>query len=441
MQKSSKEPTAGFEGLGLSPLSLEAIKKAGYKTPSPIQSAFIPKALAGGDCTGQARTGTGKTAAFMFPIFEQIDCEQTYVQAIVLTPTRELSEQVAAEGRKLACNRPARIACCVGGKFIKRQIEEIQKGAQVIVGTPGRILDLMSRRILNFDKLKVAVLDEADRMLDIGFRPDIEKILRHCPTERQTLLLSATMPDAVERLAKRYMRNPDRVDLSQDQVMTDTVQQFYVTVDAPRKFKALVQLLIQERPQQAIVFCRTKRGADKLFHKLGRRLPNIAQMHGDLQQSARDRSMKAFRDGSVRMLIATDVVGRGIDVTGVSHIINYDVPEFCDDYVHRVGRTGRLSSGEKGFAFTFVTIEEGEQLTNIEKRINRLLPAYVLQNGAAQRDASSGDIRDAIAAAPPAPVASAEPISEVVPSQPEEDPWAWVDDFTTGQAVAEAGAA
>lgn len=421
---------AGFAGLGLSPLSLEAIKKAGYKTPSPIQSAFIPKALTGGDCTGQARTGTGKTAAFMFPILERIDCESNAVQAIVLTPTRELSEQVAAEGRKLSINRPARIACCVGGKYIKRQIEEIQRGAQVIVGTPGRILDLMSRRILNFDKLRVAVLDEADRMLDIGFRPDIEKILRHCPTERQTLLLSATMPEPVERLAKRYMRNPDRVDLSQDQVMTDTVQQFYVSVDPHRKFRALVQLLLQERPGQAIVFCRTKRGADKLFHRLSRRLKDIAQMHGDLQQNVRDRAMKAFREGSVRMLIATDVVGRGIDVTGVSHIINFDVPEFCDDYVHRVGRTGRLSSGEKGFAFTFVTIEEGEQLTNIEKRINKLLPAYVLHHDELKLEISR-------ARELPAPESVVETVAaSTEPAAPAEDPWDWVDDFTAAGAGA-----
>ena len=434
MQKSSQEPTAGFASLGLSPLSLDAIKKAGYKTPSPIQAAFIPKALTGGDCTGQARTGTGKTAAFMFPILERIDCEQTHVQAIVLTPTRELSEQVAAEGRKLSINRAARIACCVGGKFIKRQIEEIQRGAQVIVGTPGRILDLMSRRILNFEHLRVAVLDEADRMLDIGFRPDIEKILRHCPTERQTLLLSATMPEPVERLAKRYMRNPDRVDLSQDQVMVDTVQQFYVSVDAHRKFRALVQLLLQERPQQAIVFCRTKRGADKLYHRLSRRLPDIAQMHGDLQQNVRDRAMKAFRDGSVRMLIATDVVGRGIDVTGVSHIVNFDVPEFCDDYVHRVGRTGRLSSGEKGFAFTFVTIEEGEQLTNIEKRINRLLPPYVIDHIGAQLEVT----RARELSPPPEPTVEVASVP-TVEAVPEEDPWAWVDDFTC-QTASEAGA-
>lgn len=438
MQNTSVEPQNGFFTLGLSPASLEAIHNVGYKVPSPIQAAFIPIAVKGVDCTGQARTGTGKTAAFMLPILERVDPDQAQIQAVVLTPTRELSEQVAAEGRKLSSNRPVRIVCCVGGKYIKRQIEEIKRGAHVIVGTPGRILDLMSRRIISFDQIRIAVLDEADRMLDIGFRPDIEKILRTCPTERQTLLLSATMPPQVERLAKRYMRNPDRVDLSQDQVVVDTVQQYYITVDAHRKFQALVQLLLQERPKQAIVFCRTKRGADKLYHRLSKRLPHVAQMHGDLQQNVRDRAMKAFREGEVRMLIATDVVGRGIDVTGVSHIINFDVPEFCDDYVHRVGRTGRLSSGEQGFAFTFVTIEEGEQLTGIEKRINRLLPSYHLENMPAAAGARARSLES------PAPVSEAvaetSPAAEAAPpSEPEEDPWGWVDDFTC--STAEAGAA
>ena len=375
MENAVIEPAAGFSNLGLSPASLAALKHVNYEIPSPIQAAFIPKAVSGADCIGQARTGTGKTAAFVLPILERIDPESLLVQAIVLTPTRELSEQVAAECRRLSYTRPVHTACCVGGKQIRRQIEALKQGAQVVIGTPGRVLDLISRKLLVLDKIRIAVLDEADRMLDIGFRPDIEKILRRCPTERQTLLLSATLPPPVERLAQRYMRSPLRVDLSKDQVVVDTVEQFYVTVDHDRKLRTLVRLLVQERPKQALVFCRTKRGADALHRKMSARLPGVSVIHGDLHQTVRDKAMRNFRDGTTRLLIATDVVGRGIDVSSISHIINYDIPEYCDDYVHRIGRTGRLS-GEPGFAFTFVCPDEGEQLTNIEMRINKMLPQY-----------------------------------------------------------------
>ena len=375
LENVANEPAAGFQNLGLSPASLAAIKHVNYETPSPIQAAFIPKAVSGLDCIGQARTGTGKTAAFVLPILERIDPSRPIVQAIILTPTRELSEQVAIECRRLSYTRPVQTVCCVGGKQIRKQIDGLKQGAQIVVGTPGRVLDLISRKLLVLDQVCVAVLDEADRMLDIGFRPDIEKILRRCPSERQTLLLSATLPAPVERLAQKYMHSPQRVDLSKDQVAVDTVEQYYVTVDHDRKLRALVRLLVHERPKQAIVFCRTKRGTDALHRKLAAKLPGVSVIHGDLQQTARDRAMRQFREGTTRLLIATDVVGRGIDVSGISHIINYDIPEYCDDYVHRIGRTGRLA-GEAGFAFTFVCPDEGEQLTNIEMRINKMLPQY-----------------------------------------------------------------
>lgn len=409
MENAATEPAAGFNNLGLSPASLAAIAQVNYETPSPIQAAFIPKAVSGADCIGQARTGTGKTAAFVLPILERIDPASPLVQAIVLTPTRELSEQVAVECRRLSYTRPVQTVCCVGGKQIKRQIDALKQGAQIVIGTPGRVLDLISRKLLILDQIKIAVLDEADRMLDIGFRPDIEKILRRCPTERQTLLLSATLPPPVERLAQRYMRSPVRVDLSKDQVAVDTVEQFYVTVDHDRKLRTLVRLLMQERPKQALVFCRTKRGADNLHRKLSANLPGVSVIHGDLQQPVRDRAMRQFRDGSTRLLIATDVVGRGIDVSSISHIINYDIPEYCDDYVHRIGRTGRLS-GEKGFAFTFVCRDEGEQLTNIEMRINKELPQYQFKDFDSFR-------RPAPKPAAPAPA----PIETVAAAEPEEE--------------------
>jgi ATP-dependent RNA helicase DeaD len=247
------------------------------------------------------------------------------------------------------------------------------------------VIDLLNRRALDLSKLRIVVLDEADRMLDIGFRPDIEKILRRCPEERQTILLSATMPPPVERLAKRYMKDPKRVDLSEDSVATSTVEQFFVTVDPDRKFQVLVRLLAKERPQQALVFTRTKRGAEQLHRRFESKLPGAAMIHGDLPQPKRDRVMRDFRTGKIRLLIATDVVGRGIDVSGISHIVNYDIPEYCDDYVHRVGRTGRLSSDEKGSAYTFVTREQGSHLTEIEKRINVMLNEYRVEGFEAYR--------------------------------------------------------
>lgn len=355
---------------------LKALANVGYTTPTPIQAALIPVALRGIDCTGQARTGTGKTAAFVIPILERIDHDSPDVQALVLSPTRELSEQVANEAARLAVEHNCRPALLVGGRPIGSQLEELRRRPTIVVGTPGRVIDLLHRRAVDFSKLKIVVLDEADRMLDIGFRPDIERILRRCPTDRQTLLLSATMPPPVERLARHYMRDPQRVDLSQDQVVTDQIEQFYCTVDPHRKFGLLVKLLLKERPRQAIVFCRTKRGADRLYEKLKTRLPHIAAMHGDLPQRTRDKVMARLRAGKVRLLIATDVVGRGIDISGVSHIINYDIPQDCDDYIHRVGRTGRISSQSPGRAFTFVGKDEGNELTRIEMRINTLIPEY-----------------------------------------------------------------
>ncbi len=331
----------GFAGLGLSTPMLEALEDIGYQTPTPIQIQFIPVAVSGKDCIGQAHTGTGKTAAFVIPILERIDHSSTDLQAIVLAPTRELSEQVAAEARRLAARHDCNPVCLVGGRPIRGQVDDLKKYPTIAIGTPGRVIDLIQRRVLDLSRIRIAVLDEADRMLDIGFRPDIERILKRCPTEgRQTLLLSATMPPPVEKLALRYMKDPQRVDLSQNSVATDAVEQFYCTVDNDRKLGLLVRLLRVERPQQAIVFRRTKRGADQLYHKLSKRLPHIEAIHGDLPQNQRDRVMKSFRAGRTRLLIATDVVGRGIDVSSISHIINYDVPEYCDDYVHRVGRTG-----------------------------------------------------------------------------------------------------
>ena len=371
--KPERESLPPFGDLVLSDDMLEALADAGYQAPTPVQAGMIPKALEGRDLMGQARTGTGKTAAFGIPLLEKFAGRDNRKEtaALILVPTRELAVQVRDELTKLAGRSKVTTVAVYGGKPIRGQIEHLRRGAEIVVGTPGRVIDLIDRRALNLAALEIVVLDEADRMLDIGFRPDIEKILRRCPQSRQTLLLSATIPPPVKRLAERYMYEPEMLDFSPQDVAVETIEQFYFTVDPRQKFDLLTKLIEREDPKQAIVFCRTKKGTDRVGTRLSRKLKGAAVIHGDLQQRQRDRVMADFRAGRVRFLVATDVVGRGIDVSGISHIINFDIPEFCDDYVHRVGRTGRM--GREGVAYTFVSPEEGNELTRIEMRINRLL--------------------------------------------------------------------
>jgi ATP-dependent RNA helicase DeaD len=359
--------------LGLSDLMLASLERAAYLEPTPVQAGIIPRALAGTDVLGQARTGTGKTAAFAIPIIERIKHggRNAPPRALVLVPTRELAVQVRDEFEKLAHGRRLTSVPIYGGKPIRGQIAKLQGGADVVIGTPGRILDHIGRSSLDLRSIQIVVLDEADRMLDIGFRPDIEKILRRCPRDRQTLLLSATVAPPVERLARTYMRDPEIMDFSPKTKAVETIEQYYFTVDQEQKFDLLVRLLKRDKPEQAIIFCRTKRGTERIYRRLSKHFPATDTMHGDMVQGARDRVMKKFRAGEVRILVATDVVGRGIDVSSISHIINYDIPQSSDDYVHRVGRTGRM--GREGVAYTFVTTEEGAELTRIEMLINRLL--------------------------------------------------------------------
>jgi ATP-dependent RNA helicase DeaD len=368
-----KKPVGTFGNLPLSPEILKALDAAAYVDPTPVQAGVIPRALEGVDLMAQAQTGTGKTAAFAIPILERLELgdEVGDPQALILVPTRELAVQVRDEIVKIAADLDVEIVALYGGKPLRKQTEQLRAGVDVVVGTPGRVLDHIARRTLILSDLRMVVLDEADRMLDIGFRPDIEKILRRCPKDRQTLLLSATIAPPVRRLAEQYMHNPEVHNFSPKDLAVETIEQFYFTVDPEKKFDLLVELLRREKPRQAIVFCRTKRGTDAVYNHLGKKFEDVGVIHGDLQQRVRDRAMERFRGGKTRYLVATDVVGRGIDVSGISHIINYDIPEFSDDYVHRVGRTGRM--GREGVAYTFVTPEEGKELTRIEMRINRLL--------------------------------------------------------------------
>ena len=397
-----KSESGGFDSMGLSEVMLAALQKAEYSQPTAIQAALIPLALNKLDVLGQAQTGTGKTAAFAIPILEQLSSSssKSTPEALCLVPTRELAVQVRDEIARLSDGQSAKTLAVYGGKPIRQQIEKIQRGVKFLVGTPGRVLDLLGRRVLRLDQLRFVVLDEADRMLDIGFRPDIERILKQCPKERQTLLLSATVPPSIERLSQRYMNDPENVDVSPDSLTVETIDQYYFTVEPTRKSDLLVKLLEREQPKQTIVFCRTKRGTDRLWHRLSKKFKSVQCIHGDMAQGARDRVMRSFRDGQVWLLVATDVVGRGIDVTGISHIINFDIPHFSDDYVHRVGRTGRM--GREGTAFTFVTPEEGRELTRIEQRINQLLKRDELQGFEAEFTESKRGVDEPEPPPPPA---------------------------------------
>ncbi|MEM9940160.1 MAG: DEAD/DEAH box helicase [Planctomycetota bacterium] len=361
---------------------LNKLREIGYEKPSPVQAGVIPLVLQEFDVIGQARTGTGKTAAFAIPILEQLDLNvrKPKPQALILTPTRELAVQVENEFRRMSDPEKIKCVCVYGGKPIRKQINQLNRGAHVVVGTPGRVIDHLNRRTLNIDQLWFVVLDEADRMLDIGFRPDIERILRRCPDERQTLLLSATLPDPIRNLAKRYMYRPKVINFSKGSVAASTIEQFFLTVPEEMKYEFLNKLLVRETPEQAIIFCRTKLGTQRLYRKLLKagKLENVATLHGDMTQSARDRTMKQFRGGNVTYLVATDVVGRGIDITNISHIINYDIPELSEDYVHRVGRTGRM--GKQGVAFSLVTPRQRGDMARIEQLINTDLKPDPLQS-------------------------------------------------------------
>ena len=363
----------GFRELGLDDVSLAALARAGFTVPSPIQEHLIPPALAGRDCLGNAPTGTGKTAAFLMPILEAIDENQRIVQALILAPTRELVIQICEEFDRLSYGRKVRGVAVVGGEPIGKQQRLLGFGSQLVVATPGRLMDLMGRNAIRLNKVKLVVLDEADQMLDIGFRPAVEEILRSVPTTRQTLLLSATMPPGVRELASTYLRDPADVRLvnENEDATIPAIKQSYVMVEPDRKFDLLLKWLEREQPKRAIVFCRTKRGADRVGTLLRTQGLKAETMHGDLSQSQRNRVLGAFRVGRLTTLVATDVVGRGIDVQGVSHVINFDLPEDPSHYIHRIGRTGRM--GSDGAAVSFVLPDQGKLLDQIEKEISREL--------------------------------------------------------------------
>jgi ATP-dependent RNA helicase DeaD len=353
------------------------LSKIGFVEPSEIQRAMIPVVLQGRDVLGQARTGTGKTAAFGLPVLQMLERDKK-LQSLILAPTRELAVQVAAELRRLSPDPEVRIVPVYGGQKIRHQLHLLGKKPHMVVGTPGRVIDLMERRALQFDNIRFVVLDEVDRMLDIGFRDDIRKILSNIKTEHQTVFVSATINDEIGKLSRQFTHDAQEVNVSHDVLTVEEVEQLYVTVDPWDKRRLLLRVLEQEDPRLAIVFCNTKHGVRRLAKGLHGAGVDAREIHGDLVQQKRERIMDRFRKHKLQVLVATDLAARGIDVTGISHIINYDIPEDPSVYVHRIGRTARM--GTFGKAISFVTREEGKQLTAVEMLINKQIPQYQVDN-------------------------------------------------------------
>jgi ATP-dependent RNA helicase DeaD len=357
-----------FTDFALEPKVLRAVTELGFEEPTPIQLKAIPIGMSGRDMIGQAQTGTGKTAAFGIPLIQKIEVNRNSIIALIMTPTRELAIQVAEEIGKLSRFKGVRSLPIYGGQDIGRQIRALKKFPHVIIGTPGRLLDHINRKTIKLDEVQTVILDEADEMLDMGFMEDIQTILKLVPAERQTMLFSATMPPNIQKLAQQFLKNPEHVSVTPKQMTVPLISQAYIEVNERMKFDALSRLLDMESPDLAIVFGRTKRRVDELAEGLQKRGYSADGLHGDLSQNQRDAVMRKFRDGSIDVLVATDVAARGLDVSGVSHVINFDLPQDPESYVHRIGRTGR--AGKEGTAWSFVTPREIDHLHFIEK-VNR----------------------------------------------------------------------
>jgi ATP-dependent RNA helicase DeaD len=351
-QSSLDIATPGFAALGLSQIVLTAIGTMGFATPTPIQERAIPPLIDGRDVVGRAQTGTGKTLAFAAPIASMLDPDEPSVQAIVLVPTRELAHQVFTETSRVCQETGLRVLALFGGRRVKDDLRALTAGAHVVIGTPGRVIDHLRRGTLRLERLRVAVLDEADEMLDIGFADDIEAILRRTPKERQTALFSATMPPFIRTMIRRYLRNPVYVAIAQPQSTLSAIDQVYYEVSERDKLDGLLELLADEGAERVLCFRRTQIGVDRLTHELRRRGVPACGLHGGMSQVERDKVMHAYRARELRVLIATNVAARGLDIPDVSHVVNFDMPQNTEEYVHRIGRTGR--AGRTGKAVTFV---------------------------------------------------------------------------------------
>ncbi len=367
---STEEP--GFDTLGLSQPVLAAIADAGYTVPTPIQLQAIPLIVQGRDVMGLAQTGTGKTAAFTLPIVNRLLDGPRRTRVLVLTPTRELCIQVEESVRKYAKHAPLGVAPVYGGVPLEPQQKKLRAGVDIVVATPGRLIDHLDRQNVVFDDLEVLVLDEADRMLDMGFAPQINRIVDQVPSYRQTLLFSATMPPEVEALARKYLRKPVVVQVGRRSGVANTVTHAVYPVPKDKKSALLAALLVKEELDSVLVFVRTKHGADRVVRHLEKEGIRSTAMHADKTQPQRVKALEDFKAGRVRVLVATDIAQRGLDITGISHVINYDVPQQAEDYVHRIGRTGRALN--EGDAFTFMAPDEISMVRTIERVIGQPIP-------------------------------------------------------------------
>ncbi|XRG77632.1 DEAD/DEAH box helicase [Rossellomorea sp. GAMAL-10_SWC] len=367
-----------FSSLGLSEELTEYLTELGITEPTPIQEKAIPIVFEGKDLIGQAQTGTGKTFAFLFPILERINLELPHTQALVVAPTRELALQITAEAKRIV-SEDFGVLAVYGGQDVEQQARKLKSGAHLIIATPGRLLDHLRRGTIKLDKVDFLVLDEADQMLHIGFLHEVEDIINQTPVSRQTLLFSATMPDQIQSLAKRYMKKPEIIKVKAKRITLDEIEQLIIETTDRGKFNALLNQIKEAEPFLAIIFCRTKRRANKLNEQLKGKGLLSEELHGDLTQGKREKVMKMFREAKIQYLVATDVAARGIDVEGVTHVFNYDIPLDTESYVHRIGRTGR--AGDTGIAITFATPKDFQDMRVIEKELNLSIKRIEMERG------------------------------------------------------------
>jgi superfamily II DNA/RNA helicase len=366
-----------FKNLEINDDIINVLKKNGITNPTPVQEESIPLVKSGKDVIAQAQTGTGKTLAFLLPIFENIDTSKNCVQALIVSPTRELAIQITEEANKLKEGKNIGVLAAYGGKDIGSQLKKLKKDIHLIIATPGRLIDHLMRKTIDLSKLNTIVLDEADEMLFMGFKNDIESIMTFAPKKRQMLCFSATMDSAVKKLAYRYMNDPSVVSIKNKEITLENIVQEVVESTDRHKQEALCSVLNEDNPFMSIIFCRTKVRADKLEEDLYKKGFNCAKLHSDITQSKRERIMKSFRNAEIQYLIATDVAARGLDVSGVSHIYNYDIPESVESYVHRIGRCGR--AGEKGYTCLFIDPKNQKMLDEIESTIKSKIKKRTLE--------------------------------------------------------------
>ncbi len=367
-----------FEELGLSDSIIDVLKNQRIIEPTPIQEESIMLIKNGNDVIAEAQTGTGKTLAFLLPMFENISPDINAIQGLIITPTRELAIQITEEAMKLKKAKDLNILAAYGGKDIGSQIKKLKNNIHLVIATPGRLLDHLNRNTLNFKDLKTLVLDEADEMLLMGFKNEVRSIIENTPRKRQTLCFSATMNSEVKKLAYKNMRDPKLVIIEKEEVTLKNIKQVLIETTDRRKQEDLCKILDEENPFMAIIFCRTKRRVDNLEEDLYKKGYNCEKLHGSITQPKRERIMRSFKNLEIQYLIATDVAARGLDITGVTHVFNYDIPENAESYIHRIGRTGR--AGEKGYTFLFVAPKDESTLGTIEKEIKLKIPRRVLTN-------------------------------------------------------------